>query len=614
MEKFPTLKDFCFRAIHEQHFRAVGTAALLSLPAELIKELLPLLNVCQLDELQPGLQLKGISTFSSWVKLYQHFQNKRKPKIFLTEQEVRVEVMRAMFAELLDTSSLDADAWKNVSVPTFASTAVKSVDHVTLSSDMRPHVDLTSGERTLLDSLEKTAEKLTLLFKDGRISLDTSQRLFFTIHRLLDHGTVKHLTLRSPFVNFLSWLLGYSGHLYRSLTEWQNNESLSTAPTIHFYYDEYLEEFHSEDGPAMKLRRMEDPYCEAPRYRCKDCVAPRPDPKIESLEVKMHFPEQVADVVEILPTFDSLTSLTLISCSTIPIGHIHDLAKALRSLASRPHRSLRRLAVCLLPCVSLLAVLLKAYRELKELDVEFHIIRFNARCEELEGELPLERLSVILDEPLMDPAFLLKTLPLCPRLVSLHVSEMRLPVAWSHKELLNTLAESNACLTSLSLSNLNLSDCLEEIVKVLRVCKLEELDLTSCRLLERCVGKAERLRDLADALKALPSLRKLTLSRNRLAEHVHAVAGLFSGPAAASLQYLNVSANFIQPADLRVFAEVLSSRPPLSKLTLDVTDNPGDRDAVTWNAALDKLRPLCHHLRTNRWNSRNAMADHVSNM
>ncbi|XP_061635145.1 uncharacterized protein lrrc41 isoform X2 [Phyllopteryx taeniolatus] len=538
-------------------------------------------------------------------------------KIFLAEQDLRVEVMRLMFAELLCTSTLDMDVWKNVSFPTFVSTAIKSVNHVTFSSDMRPYVDLTSGEPTLLHSLEKTVEKLRVVLKDELMSRDMSQLLFFMIHRLLDHGAVKHLSLSSPFVNFLTWLLGYRGHRYRPLTEWQNNETLGLGTTKGFPYDEYLEELDDEDGPSIKLRRMGASYCEPPRYHCKDCypsrMTPYPDSKIESLELTVRFPEQLADIIKILPTFDSLTSLTLRSWSRIPISHIHDLAKALQSLASRPHRSLRRLAVCLLPCMSLLGVLLKAYRELKELDVEFETARFRRICEEIEGELPLERLSFQSDEGRLEHAFLLNTLTLCPRLVSLHVSSIRLFTGCHLKELLNTLAESNVCLTSLSLADLNLSDCLEEIVKVLRVCKLEELELHACRLLECAVDKAESLRQLVDALKALPSLRKLTLSLNRLAKHVHVLAGLFSRPAPSSLEYLNVRANFIQPADLQVFAEALRSHPPLSKLTLDVTDNPGDRDADTWNAALNKLRPFCH-LRTNWWNSRNAMADHVSNM
>ncbi|XP_061539015.1 uncharacterized protein lrrc41 [Phycodurus eques] len=317
MEKWPTLKDACFRAIHEQHFSAVGTAAILNLPADLIKELLPLLNVCQLDELQPGLELKGISTFSSWMKFYRRFQSRRKQKIFLAEQEVRVEAMRVMFAELLRTSSLDMDVWKNVSFPTFVSTAIKSVNHVTFSSDMRPYVDLTSGEPTLLDSLEKTVEKLTVVLKDEWMSRDMSQLLFFMIHRLLDHGAVKHLILSSPFVDFLTWLLGHRGHRYRPLTEWQNNETLGLGTTKRFPYDEYFKELDDEDGPSIKLMRMEASYCETPRYRCKDCypsrMTPYPDSKLESLELSVHFPEQLADIIKILPTFDSLTSLTLCS-------------------------------------------------------------------------------------------------------------------------------------------------------------------------------------------------------------------------------------------------------------------------------------------------------------
>lgn len=73
------------------------------------------------------------------------------------------------------------------------------------------------------------------------------------------------------------------------------------------------------------------------------------------------------------------------------------------------------------------------------------------------------------------------------------------------------------------------------------------------------------------------------------------------------------SSNFIQPAELLVFARRLKTGPPPHRLTLDVRKNPGDRAPDVWEAALQLLRPSCVVL-AEGWTSTNTMADHISNM
>ncbi|XP_042368885.1 leucine-rich repeat-containing protein 41-like [Plectropomus leopardus] len=84
---------------------------------------------------------------------------------------------------------------------------------------------------------------------------------------------------------------------------------------------------------------------------------------------------------------------------------------------------------------------------------------------------------------------------------------------------------------------MNLSDCLPNILELLRDCKLEELRLKDCRLLERLSSKEESLQKLVAALKMVPSLQLLSLAQNRLARNVFVLAELFSGSSPSSLKH-----------------------------------------------------------------------------
>ncbi|MEQ2179780.1 hypothetical protein GOODEAATRI_028623, partial [Goodea atripinnis] len=55
------LEKQCFHAVRK-HFAVLGTEAVLDLPTPLIKDLLPHLTVCQLDEVQPALNRRGMDS------------------------------------------------------------------------------------------------------------------------------------------------------------------------------------------------------------------------------------------------------------------------------------------------------------------------------------------------------------------------------------------------------------------------------------------------------------------------------------------------------------------------------------------------------------------------
>ncbi|XP_016386058.1 leucine-rich repeat-containing protein 41-like [Sinocyclocheilus rhinocerous] len=91
------------------------------------------------------------------------------------------------------------------------------------------------------------------------------------------------------------------------------------------------------------------------------------------------------------------------------------------------------------------------------------------------------------------------------------------------------------------------------------------------------------------------------------------MAELFSGCRPSKITKLDLSSNFILPAELLEFAQLLETYRPVQRLTLDLRFNPLDRDPEVKGQALRKLIPYCNIL-TDDWDSRSTMADHISVM
>ncbi|XP_061894829.1 leucine-rich repeat-containing protein 41-like isoform X1 [Entelurus aequoreus] len=563
-----TLNAMCLNAVSEQ-LDVLGSTAILGLPEKLLRELLPYLDVIQLDELQAGLNLKGISTLSSWVELSRRLQGRGKKSQVHTEQDVKQAVMEQIFATVINDWHLSSTVWKHLNTSTLFLAAAKSINSLTLSSKHNFEVNFVSKCRQtpVLSVLEKTVTKLTLWLEKTE-PREKEELLMGIIHRLVQHGVTKHVILRTCEDSLLSKVLLAGGCLSGERTRDDEEED--------------------KEGPPAKKHKYV--FCEkVPTYT--ECSKRA----FEHLELVDCSSSLYWKLTETLPSCSNLTSLTLRSHKGFSFLDVMFLARALKARCS--HVSLRRLSIETLKCPSLLTDLLHACPRLTELNVTFE--SFSADNQPLTGdtgELPLKRLSVKLTQQLATPTFLLPVLRRCPCLARLHVQAVRLQSQHSHKQLLSMLSECNGRLTCLHLENLNMSDCLHQILNVVRACKLEELRLHDCRLLEQESNKQESLRLLVSALKATPSLRKLMLSQNRLARDVHVLAELFSGPTPSSVEHLDVRLNSINSVDLMHFAEAMTACPPPRHLTLDLRENLGDHDKDEWNAALDKLRPLCQTL------------------
>ncbi|XP_054644884.1 leucine-rich repeat-containing protein 41-like isoform X2 [Dunckerocampus dactyliophorus] len=500
--------------------------------------------------------------------------------------------MWRMFAMVINGQGLPLSVRKHLNTPDLLLAAAKTINHFKLSFRRNSRIDLIAGQTPVLRVLEETVTTLSLWIAKSVLGEKRKLQMYI-IHHLMQHGVTKHVILHTNDHYILSKVLyegGCLSKLYRENT-WNDDDD-------------------DEEGSPAKHLKLYPYVLYGNVHTCTGC----PNRVIEHLELEDCSLRSLRNLTKILPSCSRLTALTVRSKYPFQFSDVLDFTKALKQLFQHSDASLSRLSIYSLSYPSLLSLLLHAYPRLMELNVEFD----NVFVEKLPlakdtSELPLEHLSVKMNQQLTDLVFLLSVLRRCPHLVTLHVKGMRLLTPYSQKELLTTLSESNGRLTSLDLMDLNLSDCFHQILTLLRVCKLEELHLHDCRLLERHSNKQQVLWLLVEALKAVPSLRKLTLSQNRLACNVHVVAELFSGPMPSSLEYLDLRLNFIQPDDLLHFAEALTPHPPPHRLTLNLTYNMGVRDKDRWNAALDKLRPFCQ-LVSDDWDSSNMMADHISNM
>ncbi|XP_041791726.1 leucine-rich repeat-containing protein 41 isoform X2 [Chelmon rostratus] len=646
------LKEVCFQAVRK-HFAALATEAVLDLPTPLIKDLLRHLTVCQLDELQPALNQRGISTLSGWLGVLQDMCGPKHVIEQHTEEEAKHEVMRMLFTLVFYgfTNPFVKRNITNLNTPSFLWAAAKCIRHFFLSTSLHKRLQgLTAEERPLLNLLEKRIRSVGVS-QCIDLSKRKTQTALYVLHRLLDHGVAKELVVHAKCPIVLAWLLHGRGSQYRNpelMNLMHSQKPSCVSPAASASAD------RASCSPGLETRMSEDQDDEVtpckrskldsvsveeeesrkanltvdPQLLCQTfspCDGPSavacPWGQIDCLEIRQCGSDSLRVLNSALPTFSCLRSLTLHSISTFRDSDVLDLARALRQLSDSSCSSLTDLCISILPYTKLVVILLDASPNLTSLHVTIQNVMWDPRfsqhrprtAESDKSELPLEKLTVKVAELQTDLHFITSVLRRSPHLTSFHIAGIRLPTGSSQSRLLATLSESNHFLRSLNLEDMNLSDCLPEILNLLRDCKLEELQFNDCRLLEKWSNKEESLQQLVAALKTVPTLHTLSLAQNRLAKNVCVLAELFSGCSPSSVRRLNISSNFIQPAELLEFTNRLRTHRPPHQLTLDLRKNPGDRDPETWNTAMRGLRPFCVLL-FEGWTSTGTMSDHISNM
>uniref|UniRef100_A0A8C6UND0 Leucine-rich repeat-containing protein 41 n=1 Tax=Neogobius melanostomus TaxID=47308 RepID=A0A8C6UND0_9GOBI len=613
----PSLKLLCFRVVRE-HFCALAAHAAAVLPCDLLEELQPHLTVCQLDQLQPALNTRGVSTLSGWSHILRHMRRSFSVKVD-SEENAKLLVMSGLFFSVLydSGSRYIRSNISSLDIPLFLGTAARYTKHLALRNKPETLRRLTTEWRSVLHQLERHVQSVTVSHRLDP-SKPVNQPAVLVLHRLLDHGQAREMVFEARCPLTLAWILHRRGSQATDTTAGcsgpsSSSEELQGPASKRPRRDSGTE--HEEGGSTDGVEESDaQGDCWGDRVHSKAC----PRRPIEVLELTQCNTDCLKVLLSALPSWSSLRRLNLHSVGIFTPSSALDLAGALQERSRRPGGGLAELNVCTLPCPSLLERLLEACPHLMGLSAEVHNVPGNWTVRgppkpQNQCQFPLQRLRISLNQQLVPGPLIPSLVRRCPQLHTLYVSGLRLQSEASYGRLLTTLSESCGSLISLHLEDVNLSDSLEYILLLLKRCRLIDLCLKDCRLLEKWTNKEESLERLTTALSNHRSLRWLGLAHNRIAKHVPVLAQLFSGFPNSSLERVDLSSNFIQPGELLEFSRRVGALRPNRRLTLDLRRNPGDRDPDSWRSAVSSLAPYCN-LQLQGWSSTDTMVDHVSNM
>nr|XP_015210869.1 PREDICTED: leucine-rich repeat-containing protein 41 [Lepisosteus oculatus] len=319
----------------------------------------------------------------------------------------------------------------------------------------------------------------------------------------------------------------------------------------------------------------------------------------------------------LLSSWFCLCSLKVTCEWSIEEPSLLEMVEALRLLYQNPACSLSVLSItsvcCRMSVAALLARLLSACPGLEALTLGFYGAEGNSSSSHQPAPIESSLKTLQVEFP-VEPVHLqgfVTVLQGAQSLTSLHLKGLRCKTP-QLSALLLALPGSNPHLLTLSLEELCLSGCQDEVLHLLNRSALQEVRFTDCRLFER--NKEEFLGRFVDTVKAQTSLRSISVSKNRLGNQgLIAFADLFSENSPGRIQHLNVSSNYILPDGLLEFGRLLGRHPPSPHLKLDVRENPLDRDPQKTERAMRQLQALCH-VTKDCWNSRTTFADHISVM
>lgn len=583
------------------------------LPVLLLKELLPHLNIYYLDRIETVAFTKGISTSSLWASIWRDLDQtwRCRSKSGLSGQDWKQMCLERLFHMVLFTTFRHPRVSK-LDDSSILSMTAEHVKVLSLHGSSRSICRLASGElRSILTALEKGVRSLKLLdanslLKHGR------NNVMFVLHRLLDHGSVREVVLRrSPDSSVLIWIA-----------------SRCRGPTAETYPTEYLCQveldvdltYNTVEGeppakrfrPSLTLEINPELLCRT--FLSLDGTPERcPEGQIDSLDFEVSSYQILTRVSHVLPSWLRLNTLRLHADWLLTEEEMSVLVESLRLLFLKPGCSLTDLRMSHVCSHTSMVSVLNACPTLQSLSLDIlpPLHHGTGRTQPVftpNKELCLETLTV--KSSIMPPTVesFLTVLKWTPKLSSLHITGVR-----NARSLLQTLSESNPILKILHLKDINLGDCLPEILHLLGKPLLEDLSFKDCRLLDKCTVKKDFMVPFVNALKRISSLQKLTLAQNRLATSTIEMAELFSGSCPSKITHLDLSSNFILPAELLEFAKLVETYRPNQRLTLDLRFNPLDRDPEVKVQAVRKLLPYCNIL-TDDWDSRSTMADHVSVM
>ncbi|XP_076871269.1 leucine-rich repeat-containing protein 41 isoform X2 [Brachyhypopomus gauderio] len=566
------------------------------LPASLLKDLMPHLNIFYLDRIEKAAKLKGVSTSFAWAAKWQDLNRtwRCKLKFMSPEADWKQTCLESVFHMVLMRRTQVQNSFPELSASDVLSVSAPYVRVLSLHATARVVCTRLASEelRPVLSALEKGVRSLRML--DARTLLRHGHAdVLFVLHRLLDHGAVTEVLLRrAPDHSVLGWFMSRCRGSHRT----PSAASGSSGD----------EDLWTREGPgaAKRPRLCLLGYEEQGSKWTPSCSADGPCPQGQVRCLDLEVPT-LSTVSQLLPSCLGLHAFHLSCSQPVVEDEVADLVESLTKLFLSPHCCLRDLSVGNVCDRGLLASVLTACPTLNGLSLEINLPQDHSpsTCPSIQShhKLALEKLSLKSSAFQTTVVSFPAVLEHAPVLTSLHVTGVR-----HARGLLCMLPE-------LRLEDMSLADCHQELLHLLENSVLEELSLRDCRLLEKCAEKKDLLVAFVEAARRRSSLRVLALPQNRLATGVIEIADLFLGECSSKITKLDLSSNFILPADLLEFSQRMEIYRPVHRLTLDLRFNPLDRDPELKGQALRKLLPFCNIL-TDGWDSRSTLADHVSVM
>ncbi|XP_028667309.1 leucine-rich repeat-containing protein 41 [Erpetoichthys calabaricus] len=341
---------------------------------------------------------------------------------------------------------------------------------------------------------------------------------------------------------------------------------------------------------------------------------------ISALDLDLSNYSDCLKIQSLLPSWVGLHSLEVFSSWHINKPELLKFLEALSCLCQSTESFLRVLSLsgiaCPISLTALLIQLLKLCPRLESVSVGFSVEQDQEEeCSMLPPaivENSLTSLKVTFPLETLHLQSLLSVLRGSGNLQRLHLTGMRFKTTQDAGALLLSLADSNPELCWLTLEDVNLSVCQNEVLHFLKHTDLKGVNFTECRIFER--NKAEFLSNFVAVVKQKKSLVTLQVPGNRLGNQgLVLLADLFTGDSVSGIIQLDISSNFILSDGLLQFGKMLQKSPPQSHLKLDLRHNPLDRDIETSKQAMELLTRLCSVV-MNSWNSQAAFADYISAM
>ncbi|XP_033884157.3 leucine-rich repeat-containing protein 41 [Acipenser ruthenus] len=166
------------------------------LPASLIEELLPFLNIFYLERIEEVAVRKGLSTTSVWLRIWMEVV-KYKPLGSKPVKDWRQKFLEYLFHCVLLRKSLAEDN-PRLQDPRFSALTLgaRYVQRLTLSSHPYGAVRLATDElRPILEILQGTVTQLKLHHFSQRSHEASMKSMTLLLHRLIHHGSVHTLTI-----------------------------------------------------------------------------------------------------------------------------------------------------------------------------------------------------------------------------------------------------------------------------------------------------------------------------------------------------------------------------------------------------------------------------------